>query len=109
MTEEMIGTNVYKSDFINVHNLYSLDMVTYIKLSRIIELNHYEYHNTANDKQELVTQIKLDDNMVYPVSLEDYMKISYRLLETADFVSLKVWMINKGYLKDITGEYTNDL
>lgn len=109
MTSEVIGTNDYNSDFIKVNNLYSLDMITYIRLSRIIELNHYDYHNTNNDKQELVTQIKLDDNCVYPVSLEDYIKISYRLLETADFVSLKVWMINKGYLKDITGEYTNDL
>jgi len=109
MTAEVIGTNDYNSDFIKVNNLYSLDMTTYIRLSRIIELNHYDYHNTTTDKQELVTQIKLDDNCVYPVSLEDYIKISYRLLETDDFVSLKVWMINKGYLKDITGEYTNGL
>ena len=109
MTAEVIGTNDYNSDFIKVHNLYSLDMTTYIRLSRIIELNHYEYHNTNNDKQELVTQIKLDDNCVYPVSLEDYIIISNRLLETADFVDLKQWLFCKGYIKESPiGEYLDD-
>ena len=103
MTEE-----IKESDFIRVHNLYTQDMVTFIRLSRIIEMNYYEYHNTNHDKMELVTQMKLDDNCIYPVSLEDYMKISYKLLPTDEFINTKVWMINHGYLKDISGEYTND-
>lgn len=103
-----MNEEIKQSDFIRVHNLYTQDMITYIRLSRIIELNYYEYKNITHDKMELVTQIKLDDNLVYPISLEDYVNISYKLLPTDEFINTKIWMINHGYLKDITGEYTND-